>query len=44
MATKVEQTTNEVLHFIGNFNTKDKNRLNTELVLSFCVDKAQSVT
>ena len=30
MATKVEQTTNEVLHFIGNFNAKEKNRLNTE--------------
>ncbi|KAL7011425.1 hypothetical protein ACKWTF_014259 [Chironomus riparius] len=30
MATKVEQTTNEVLHFIGNFNSKEKNRLNTE--------------
>lgn len=31
MATKVEQTTNEVLHFIGNFKTSEKARLNTEL-------------
>lgn len=31
MATKVEATTNEVLHFIGNFNPSDKYRLNSEL-------------
>jgi hypothetical protein len=31
MASKVEQTTNEVLNLIGKFNPSDKNRLNTEL-------------
>jgi len=31
MATKVEQTTNEILHFIGNFSSNDKNRLNCEI-------------
>jgi hypothetical protein len=31
MATKVEQTTNEVLHFIGNFNSNEKFRLNADL-------------